>query len=225
MRVIATNTLCAFWQTHADAEGPLKAWFAETSRSAWHSMADIKRQYATASIIDNERVVFNVGGNKYRLVVKLWFPGKAVCFKFIGTHKRYDPIDVKKLREGKQAMEIHPIRNQRDHARALRAVEHLWGARPGTAEADKLEILVTLVDAYEAKHHPLDPPDPIDAIRFRMEQMGLTRQHLVSIIGSRARVSEILNRRRPLTIAMIARLRDKLGISADVLIGSHRRAA
>jgi len=68
-------------------------------------------------------------------------------------------------------MDIRPIRNQRDHAQALREVERLWGARSGTPEADKLEILVTLVDAYEAKHHPIDPPDPIDAIRFRMEQM------------------------------------------------------
>ena len=122
-------------------------------------------------------------------------------------------------------MDIQPIRNQRDHAKALQEVERLWGARSRTPEADKLEILVTLIDAYEAKHHPIDPPDPIDAIRFRMEQMGLTRKDLIDIIGSRARVSEVLNRRRPLTVAMIVRLREKLGISADVLIGSQRRAA
>ena len=122
-------------------------------------------------------------------------------------------------------MDIRPIRNQRDHAQALREVERLWGARSGTPEADKLEILVTLVDAYEAKHHPIDPPDPIDAVRFRMEQMGLTRSDLIDIIGSRARVSEVLNRKRSLTVAVIVRLRDKLGISADVLIGPQRRAA
>jgi len=122
-------------------------------------------------------------------------------------------------------MDIRPIRSQRDHAQALREVERLWGARSGTPEADKLEILVTLIDAYEAKHHPIDPPDPIDAIRFRMEQMGLTRSDLIDIIGSRARVSEVLNRHRPLTVAMIVRLREKLGISADILIGPQRRAA
>ena len=122
-------------------------------------------------------------------------------------------------------MDIQPIRNQRDHAKALQEVERLWGARPRTPEADKLEILVTLIDGYEAKHHPVDPPDPIDAIRFRMEQMGLTRNDLIDIIGSRARVSEVLNRKRPLTVAMIVRLRAKLGISADVLIGPQRRAA
>jgi HTH-type transcriptional regulator/antitoxin HigA len=122
-------------------------------------------------------------------------------------------------------MDIHPIRNERDHGRALRQIAKLWGARRGSAEAEKLEILVTLVDAYEAKHHPIDPPDPIAAIRFRMEQEGLTRADLEKLIGSRARVSEVLNGRRPLTVAMIRRLRDALGISADVLIGRAARAA
>jgi len=116
-------------------------------------------------------------------------------------------------------MEIHPIRNDRDHAQALQQIEKLWGAREGTPEADNLEVLVTLVDDYEAKHHPIDPPDPIEAIKFRMEQMGLSRTDLEAIIGSRGRVSEILTRRRRLTIPMITKLRDRLGISADVLIG------
>jgi len=121
-------------------------------------------------------------------------------------------------------MDIHPIRNERDHARALKRVEKLWGARPGSAAAEELEVLATLIDVYEAKHHPIDPPDPIDALVFRMEQMGLSRADLVPIIGSRSRVSEVLNRRRELTIAMIARIRDKLGISADTLIGRQRAA-
>jgi HTH-type transcriptional regulator/antitoxin HigA len=121
-------------------------------------------------------------------------------------------------------MDIHPIRNDRDHARALRRVEELWGARAGTPAAEELEVLATLIDSYEAKHHPIESPDPIDAILFRIEQMGLTRADLVPIIGSRSRVSEVLNRRRDLTIAMIARIREKLGISADTLIGRQRAA-
>ncbi len=121
-------------------------------------------------------------------------------------------------------MDIHPIRNKRDHARALKRVEKLWGARLGTSAAEELEVLATLIDSYEAKHHPVDPPDPIDAIVFRIEQLGLTRADLVPIIGSRSRVSEVLNRRRDLTIAMIARIRDKLGIPADTLIGRQRAA-
>lgn len=122
-------------------------------------------------------------------------------------------------------MDIHPIRNDRDHKRALRQIEKLWGARAGTPKADELEVWVTLVDAYEAKHHPIDPPDPVDAILFRLEQEGKTRSDLEKVIGSRARVSEILNRRRPLTIRMITRLRGEFGISADVLIAREQRAA
>jgi HTH-type transcriptional regulator / antitoxin HigA len=116
-------------------------------------------------------------------------------------------------------MDIHPIRNDRDHAKAMRQIEKLWGAAAGTPEADALEVLVTLVDAYEAKRHAIEPPDPIDAIKFRMEQQALTRADLQPMIGSRARVSEVLNRQRPLTIAMIRKLRDGLGIPGDVLLG------
>ena len=98
MRVIARRTLCEFWEAgHADAEQPLKAWFAEVSSAPWKSMVEIKRRYPSASVIDAERVVFNIGGNKYRLVVKLWFAGQAMWIKFIGTHKQYDRIDVTKL--------------------------------------------------------------------------------------------------------------------------------
>ena len=88
MRVVSRGTLRAFWRRHPDAEGPLKAWFAEVSRETWNTMVEIKRHYATASVVDNERVVFNIGGNKYRLAVKLWFPEQTVRIKFIGTHAR-----------------------------------------------------------------------------------------------------------------------------------------
>lgn len=97
MRIISRKRLRTFWSKHADAEGPLKSWFAETSRATWRTMADIRRDFATASIIDHERVVFNIGGNKYRLVVKVWFPGMGVWIKFIGTHRQYDRIDVTEL--------------------------------------------------------------------------------------------------------------------------------
>jgi mRNA interferase HigB len=98
LRVIARKTLVAFWEAgHADAEPPLRAWFAEVSRADWTSMAALKARYPTASVIDNERVVFNVGGNKYRLVVKVWFAGQAVWVKWLGTHAEYDRIDVKSV--------------------------------------------------------------------------------------------------------------------------------
>ncbi len=87
-----------FWGAgHADAEGPLKAWYAEANSADWKSMADVKARYPHASVIDAERVVFNIGGNKYRLVVKFYFPAQAVYIKFVGTHAEYDRIDVSAL--------------------------------------------------------------------------------------------------------------------------------
>ncbi|MBM4394444.1 MAG: type II toxin-antitoxin system HigB family toxin [Deltaproteobacteria bacterium] len=98
MRVIARRTLKEFWEAgHPDAEQPLKAWFVEVSRASWASMADVKALYRHASVIDAERVVFNIGGNKYRLVAKVWFAGQAVWVKFVGTHREYDGIDVGSL--------------------------------------------------------------------------------------------------------------------------------
>lgn len=120
------------------------------------------------------------------------------------------------------AAELKPIRSEADYEEALAEVERLWGARSGTPEGDRLDVLATLMDAYEAQHHPMDPPDPVEAIKFRMEQQGLTRKDLEPLIGTRTRVAEVLNRRRSLSIGMIRRLHDRLGISAEVLIRPSR---
>ena len=120
-------------------------------------------------------------------------------------------------------IEIKPIRNEADYEAALAEIEQLWGARSGTPEGDRLDVLATLIDAYEAEHYPIDPPDPIEAITFRMEQQGLTRKDLEGILGTRTRVAEVLNRRRGLSINMIRKLHEKLGISAEVLIRPTRQ--
>jgi HTH-type transcriptional regulator/antitoxin HigA len=121
--------------------------------------------------------------------------------------------------------EIKPIRTERDYEAALKDVERLWGAKAGTSEGDRLDVLATLIDAYEAEHYPMDPPDPVEAIKFRMEQQGLTRRDLEEMIGTRTRIAEVLNRKRGLSIAMIRRLHERLGISADVLIRPSRKRA
>lgn len=117
---------------------------------------------------------------------------------------------------------LKPVRNEADYQAALAEIESLWGAHVGTPEGDRLDILATLVDAYESEHYPMDPPDPIDAIKFRMEQQGLSRKDLEGILGSRTRVAEVLNRRRGLSINMIRRLHEKLGISVEVLVRPTR---
>ncbi|GAN98185.1 transcriptional regulator [Komagataeibacter europaeus NBRC 3261] len=118
--------------------------------------------------------------------------------------------------------DLKPIRNEADYDTALEEVGRLWGAKSGTPDGDKLDVLATLIDAYEAKHHPIDPPDPVEAIRFRMEQQGLTRKDLEPMIGPRNRVADVLNRKRGLSIDMIRQLHDGLGISAEVLIRPSR---
>src|SRR5216683_6423245 len=119
-------------------------------------------------------------------------------------------------------IELKPIRTKADYRKALAEIERLWGAKSGTQEGDRLDILATLIDAYEAEHYPIDPPDPIEAIKFRMEQQGLSRKDLEPLIGTRTRVAEVLNRKRSLSIAMIRRLHDCLGISAETLIRPTR---
>jgi HTH-type transcriptional regulator/antitoxin HigA len=121
--------------------------------------------------------------------------------------------------------DVKPIRSDADYNAAMAEVETLWGAKLGTPAGDRLDVLATLIDAYESEHFAIDPPDPIEAIKFRMDQKGLTRKDLEKIIGTRTRIAEVLNRKRGLSIGMIRRLHEELGISADVLIRPSRRAA
>ena len=124
-------------------------------------------------------------------------------------------------------MEIKPIKTKADHRAALKAVEELMAARQGTRDGERLDVLVTLIEAYERRHFPMELPDPIDAIRFSMEQKGLTAKDLVPMIGQINRVYEILNGKRPLTLQMIRRLHRDLGIPVESLIrepGEQRAA-
>jgi len=119
-------------------------------------------------------------------------------------------------------MDIHPIKTELDYQNALKEIERLMDAQPDTPEGDRLDIMATLIAAYEEKHYPIENPDPIDAILHRMDVLGIDRKDLEKIIGTRARVSEILNRKRPLTINMIRRISGKLCISANVLIQPYQ---
>lgn len=119
-------------------------------------------------------------------------------------------------------MEIRPIKSETDYQAALAEIERLFDAAPNTPEGDRLDVLTTLVDAYEVQHHDIALPDPIEAILYQLESRGLSRRDLELYLGSRARVSEVLNRKRPLTLDMIRRLHSGLGIPAVVLIQPYR---
>ena len=115
-------------------------------------------------------------------------------------------------------MEIKPVKTKADYKAALKEIESLMDAKLNTAQGDRLDVLVTLVEAYERKHFPMDLPDAVDAIKFQMDQQGLTIKDLEPLIGRSNRVYEILNRKRSLTLAMIQKLHDNLGIPAECLL-------
>lgn len=115
-------------------------------------------------------------------------------------------------------MELKPIKTEADYEAALAKIDELWEAGLGSSEGDLLDVLTTLVEAYEEKQHPILPPNPVEAILHLMESQGLERRDLEPYIGSRARVSEVINRKRPLSLNMIRKLQSGLGISAEILV-------
>ncbi len=122
-------------------------------------------------------------------------------------------------------MEIKPIRTEEDYRAALEEIDAIFDVEPGTPEGDRLDILVTLIEAYEEKNHKIPLPDPVAAIEFHMERLGLSRKDLEPYIGNRARVSEILNRKRPLSLRMIRNLSKGLGIPIEVLVQEYPTSA
>lgn len=126
-----------------------------------------------------------------------------------------------RLTQTKFSMDISPIRNEKDYKKALKRLEVIFDAKRGTKEGDELEILAILIDNYENENFPVGMPDPISAINFRMEQMGLKQKDLVEMIGFKSRVSEIMNRKRKLTLEMIRKLNTQLRIPTEVLIQDY----
>ena len=118
-------------------------------------------------------------------------------------------------------MKLKPIRTEDDYDKAIARLEKIFDSEPGTKDGDELEILAMLIEDYEDKHYPIGPPDPIEAIKFRMDQMGLRQKDLGEILGHKSRASEILNRKRKLTLSMIRTLNEKLNISTAVLVQEY----
>ena len=120
-------------------------------------------------------------------------------------------------------MKVKPIKTEQDYERVLKTIERLWGAPEGTSRGDGLDVLITLAEAYERTHHPINVPDPLEAIRFRLDQQGKDYTSLIGIIGHRTRVYEVMRGDRPLSLEMIRRLHKRLSIPAEVLIKLPKR--
>jgi HTH-type transcriptional regulator/antitoxin HigA len=119
-------------------------------------------------------------------------------------------------------MEIKPIKTDVDYANSIQRIEELWGAKKDSAEGDELDLLCTIVESYEMHHYPITPPDPIDAIQFRMEQMGMTKTDLANYLGAQSRVSEVFNGKRNLTLKMVKSLYHELKIPAEILLSDSK---
>ena len=157
-------------------------------------------------------------------MVAVNYTSGIIYMRFIGTHQDYDKIDVATIEED-ITMDIRPIRTEAEYEAALAEIDRLFDAAPHTPEGERLEVLATLVEAYEEQHYSIPAPDPIEAITYHMESRGLCRRDLEPYLGSRARVAEVLNRKRPLSLEMIRRLHTGLGIAAEILIQPYPLAA
>ena len=180
---------------YSDAADQALAWYRHALKADWTTPTDVKQDFRNASILKDGRVVFNITGNKYRLVAWINYEYKVVYIRFIGTHYQYDKIN---LMPEVNTMDVKPIKTDADYRATLKEIETLMMAEPDSPEGDKLDVMVTLIEAYEARHFPLDLPDPVEAIKFEMKRKGLTIKDLEPMIGKSNRVYEILNHKRSL---------------------------
>jgi HTH-type transcriptional regulator/antitoxin HigA len=217
MRTISRKTLREFWDQHPEARQALQAWSDDARRARWLDPADLGNACRTAGFLAGNRVLFSVKGNVCRLVVAVHYPLGVLRILYAGEPKDHDQVDAP-TGSGEATMEIKPIKNETHYRAVLAEIDRLFDALPDTPEANRLEVLTTLVESYEEKQFSIPGPDPIEAILYHMEKRCLSRRDIEPFIGSRARVSEVLNRRRPLTIEMIRNLHKGLGIPAEVLI-------
>ena len=217
MRTISRKTLREFWDRHPEARQALQAWSDDARRARWLDPTDLGNACRTAGFLAGNRVVFSVKENVCQLVVAVHYALGVVRILHAGPPKDRDRMDAA-TGSGAAAMAIVPIKNETHYRAALAEIDRLFDALPDTPEANRLAVLATLVESYEEKRFSIPGPDPVAAILYHMGKKGLARRDIEPFIGSRARVSEVLNRRRPLTIEMIRNLHKGLGIPAEVLI-------
>lgn len=227
MRLIAWSVLAAFCEVHPETRVPLLRWRTLIRAAHWKSMDDVRLAVPKVKVLNADRARFEIAGGNFRLIVSFDFSRQISFIKFIGTHAEMTaPMHSQSLSIEGAVMDIHPIRNDDDHSAALKEIERLWGAANGTDDGDKLDILATLVERYEETRWPaVEDADPIDLLNYAIDELGHSQVELAELFGSRSRASEVLNRRRPLTVEMIRKISEAWKIPADLLVKPIRVAA
>jgi HTH-type transcriptional regulator/antitoxin HigA len=176
---------------------------------------DIKKDFSSADQIGNNRIVFDMKGNDYRMICLVFIQGQKVFIRFLGTHAEYD-----KLKDAKSMNMIKPVRTKKDYHAAIKRIDELIAKNPkeGTPAYDELDVLGTLVSAYEDIHFPIEAPGPVEAVKYVMEENGLKQKDLIPYFGSKGLVSEFLSGKRTLSIATIKALHQAFRLPYDLLI-------
>jgi antitoxin component HigA of HigAB toxin-antitoxin module/mRNA-degrading endonuclease HigB of HigAB toxin-antitoxin module len=232
LRIISRRPLREFGETHADARGPLDAWHSIVKGREYRSPHELRQDFPTASFLGGSRTVFNIGGDKHRLVVDMRYDLGRVYVREVLAHEEYDRRSIDgTLREREEEWIVstdrldfsrpHVLRSETEHDAAIAEIERLLDedVEAGSEGYDRLEFLSVLVEHYEDERYPMGAVTPREAVSFMLEQKGLERSDLDGVMGGRSRVSEFLTGKRELSKSQVEGLRRLLGIPADVLLG------
>lgn len=221
MKIAGRSKLQRFWRRRPEVKSLLETWCARIENSDWDTPARALEEHPRASIVSRDREVFRIRGNRYRMVVKIFYFRRIVEIRFIGDHEDYDRINAEAMAT------VKPIRTEEDYEAALERVSELMEVvsgpegqieDPSHPAVVELGVLVDLVELYEERHYPIDPPTAAGAIEYEMDRLGMKPRDLIPIIGSRSKVSEVLSGKREITMSMARALHKRLGIDVETLV-------
>lgn len=220
--IIARKTLLEYCKKYPETANALMEWYHELIVSDFKNFNELKRKYGNVSIVADDRVVFNIVGNKFRLVVRIVFEYKAIQIKWFGTHSDYNRINVEKIKFKNKVsfMKLKPIKTKKEYEQYLQWVDEQFDkkVKPNSEEGAQLQIALLLIKQYEDKHYPIPMPDAIEAVKLKMKERGMRNKDLVGRAGSKGYVSAILNKQKPLTLELARLFHRELGVPAEVLL-------
>lgn len=223
MNIIGRHLLVDFWVKYPKARSLLEHWFNVSENADWKSTEPAVATFPKAKALNSERMRFEFAGT-YSLRVIFDFRRQITLVEFIGTPEQDDNTHLKKVARNSGSVQLRPIRDDNDYLDALKEIERLWGAKPRTSRGDALDVLVTLVGNYETNRWPIKLPDPVDTLKAHMAATGRNQSDLAEVLGSRPRASEIMSRKRRLSMGMVRKIVSDWRLSATVLIEHYSLA-